>query len=972
MRYLFIIIFFSLLAEIADGQQYQFRNYEVDDGLPSSEIYHVYQDSEGYIWIATDMGVSRFDGCEFKNYDLEDGLPDNTIFEIYEDYKGRIWFLSYSMRLSYYYNDTIHTYEHNDVISEYFIKNRVLQKLSFYVDKQDNVFFGVQQHNFFKIDSTGDIDEIMMESGDTLNLYKRGSNFFNKYSGGAHSKLNIFNEDYSQIIDLSLKANERNPIQYACKSENSIFLTIGNILYHIREDSIINKREFNRRILWMNLDKNDDLWLGLVGGALRLNKNNINKNKNVLFEDHEITSVLRDYEGGYWFSTQKNGLYYVPSLSIKTLTQEEGLYTNNIGVVKSDRDKNVWVGHKEPGVTLIRNRKISGKIELPKNEPGGEGINDIIFGPDNSLYVLRWKNTYKVKPDNEDVQPKIYKHSANANSLIFFSDNKFVVAGVWGIRMIKDDEVFYKSCKEVNFCPRITSLYYPEKDSVLYLGGLNGFWQFKDGEFTHLGEKNDLLYYRVVDIAEYKDYLVLATKGGGLILYNRDAVFQVTRKDGLLSNSINSVQVRNNMIWLAHNRGVSKLTYHDVKSELFDIQTLVKKDGLVDNEVNDIAIVDSIVYVGTNEGLSYFNFMSLTRNVFPPPIKIKNIKINDSDTTVQSSYKLDHHQNSLSISFVGLTYRQADGVKYRYKMKGLNEDWNITDRNSKFYTTLSPGDYEFLVQAQNEDGIWSETSASVNFTIEPPFWKKWWFIGLLVLVISGLIWWLFYFRLSMIRRRNELMQDINEYKQKILRQQMNPHFIFNTLNSIQYFLLDEDTTSSLNYLTKFAKMMRIVLDNSQQTFVSIEDEIRGLNLYLELEALRFEESFDYEIKVDDDINTYEYKIPALILQPYVENSIRHGLLHKKSKGFLTVHIQKNEESLLCSIEDDGVGRKRAEEIKMSKGPMKESLGSKITEDRINVLNSLYSDEIDVHFVDLEDEEGNPRGTRVEITLPFVF
>jgi LytS/YehU family sensor histidine kinase len=216
------------------------------------------------------------------------------------------------------------------------------------------------------------------------------------------------------------------------------------------------------------------------------------------------------------------------------------------------------------------------------------------------------------------------------------------------------------------------------------------------------------------------------------------------------------------------------------------------------------------------------------------------------------------------------------------------------------------------------------------------------------------------------------MQDINEYKQKILRQQMNPHFIFNTLNSIQYFLLDEDTTSSLNYLTKFAKMMRIVLDNSQQTFVPIEDEIRGLNLYLELEALRFEESFDYEVSVDDEINTYEYKVPALILQPYVENSIRHGLLHKKNKGFLKVHITKRDDSLLCLIEDDGVGRKRAEEIKMSKGPMKQSLGSKITEDRINVLNSLYSEEIDVQYVDLEDDKGNPRGTRVEITLPFIF
>ena len=145
-----------------------------------------------------------------------------------------------------------------------------------------------------------------------------------------------------------------------------------------------------------------------------------------------------------------------------------------------------------------------------------------------------------------------------------------------------------------------------------------------------------------------------------------------------------------------------------------------------------------------------------------------------------------------------------------------------------------------------------------------------------------------------------------------------------------------------------------------------------MDLYLELESLRFEESFDYKITIDNDINTFEYKIPALLLQPYVENSIRHGLLHKKSKGMLEINITKNEDFLICTIEDNGVGRKRAEDIKMSKGPLNKSLGSKITEDRIKVLNSLYSEEIDIHYIDLEDSEGRPNGTRVEIKLPFIF
>ena len=196
------------------------------------------------------------------------------------------------------------------------------------------------------------------------------------------TKLNIFNEDTSQLINLTLKAKELNPIQFACKYKNSLFITVGNTLYHVSEDSIIAKREFDKRILWMNLDNNDDLWLGLAGGALRLYKNNIHKNKNVLFPHQNVTSVLRDYEGGYWFSTMKNGLYYVPSLIVKTLTRKEGLYSNKIGVITSDHDKTIWLGHKGPAITLIRNKEISESIKFPEIKP--EGINDIIFGPDKS------------------------------------------------------------------------------------------------------------------------------------------------------------------------------------------------------------------------------------------------------------------------------------------------------------------------------------------------------------------------------------------------------------------------------------------------------------------------------------------------------------------------------------------------------------------------------------------------------------
>ena len=578
MRYLVFILFAVFFVGSMQGQKYQLRHYSVEDGLPSSEVYHVYQDSEGYIWIASNMGVSRFDGYEFENFDLEDGLPDNTIFEIYEDYKGRIWFLSFSMKLSYYYQDSIYTYRHNDVIQDAFMKDMLFQKLSFYVDKQDNVFFGVQDRDVFKVSAEGDLTSLIDESNDKLNVFNKGPKYFSIHEKGAFNQLRIFNEDTSYLKDTYLKGEGGNLNQFVCKYKNSFYLTLGNQLFHIKGDSVLSIRSFDKQILWLSIDKGDNLWVGLAGGAIRLDKNDIHKNINYLLKDIDISSVHKDNEGGYWFSTLQDGLYYVPSLTIKTLTRDEGLFSSKIGVLAKDEYSRVWVGHKEPAISIIENQNVLKTLELPAYKT--EGIKDIKFGPDQYAHIIRWNRIYSYNLNTIRPEKKLLTRNESANTLVFINEHKKIFSGVWGIKIFEDDKLIYHSCDEDKFCHRITSMYYSDKDDILYLGGLNGFWQYKEGEFKHLGERNDLLYYRVVDIAQFKDYLALATRGGGLILYNKNFIYQITKQGGLLGNSVNSLSVKGNDIWAAQNRGLSKITFHDVESELYDIHNLTKQDGL--------------------------------------------------------------------------------------------------------------------------------------------------------------------------------------------------------------------------------------------------------------------------------------------------------------------------------------------------------------------------------------------------------
>ncbi len=226
-------------------------------------------------------------------------------------------------------------------------------------------------------------------------------------------------------------------------------------------------------------------------------------------------------------------------------------------------------------------------------------------------------------------------------------------------------------------------------------------------------------------------------------------------------------------------------------------------------------------------------------------------------------------------------------------------------------------------------------------------------------------------RISSKRRISEMNHKISEITQKNLRQQMNPHFIFNTLNSIQYYMYQHDKISTNNYLTKFSSLMRKTLENSQHTSITIKDELDALELYLELEALRFKEKFEYTLKVDDDIDTLLLKIPTMLIQPYVENAICHGLVHKESKGYVHIELKLDEDRVRCIVEDNGIGRKAAMKINKQTNGNHNSLGTKITESRLKLVNSLYGKNMRIDYTDIENEKGNGIGTRVVIHIPIM-
>ena len=287
---------------------------------------------------------------------------------------------------------------------------------------------------------------------------------------------------------------------------------------------------------------------------------------------------------------------------------------------------------------------------------------------------------------------------------------------------------------------------------------------------------------------------------------------------------------------------------------------------------------------------------------------------------------------------------------------------------------LPPGNYLFSVEAMSKSGIWSAEPAQMQIEILPHFYQTFWFqfvVGLLIVIIGVTILWLYSRSIrSKEREKSEISKRIANLELMALRAQMNPHFIFNTLSSIQHFISGNNSEEALKYLSKFAKLMRVILDNSKKKFISISDEIKAISLYLDLEKLRFKDKFEYEIVIDPSIDPEYDEMPSMLVQPYLENAVLHGIAHKQEKGQIIINLFEENEFLVCCVEDNGVGRKKATEIRSTQTKYHKSQGMSITEDRLQIINKVNDSDLSVSIEDIYPDKEGETGTRVKIYVPL--
>ena len=352
------------------------------------------------------------------------------------------------------------------------------------------------------------------------------------------------------------------------------------------------------------------------------------------------------------------------------------------------------------------------------------------------------------------------------------------------------------------------------------------------------------------------------------------------------------------------------------------------------------------------------------------------------DTLLSSDHpvlRLQHWENFFSFAFSARAFTLGEQCRFRYRLFDFDDWTEAGDRRYANFTNVPGGDYVFQLQVANNEGVWSKTVLELPVHINTAWWATWWFRITFGLGLLGVVYQIYRFRVLQIRRQERLKSDFEKQLANVemsaLLAQMNPHFLFNSLNSIDSYIIRNDTARASEYLNNFARLMRLILNNSRTNYISLKDELETLDLYLQMESLRFKDKFQYAIQVDENLDPTSINIPPMLIQPYVENAIWHGLMHREGNGAIgqvKIEVMRRGDNLVCTVEDNGIGREKAGALQAKRNNQNrsQSMGTRITEERIEIINKLYQLNARIQFHDLHDEYGEPCGTRVELTIPI--
>ncbi|WP_162915687.1 sensor histidine kinase [Paraflavitalea soli] len=955
---LYFLLYYCCFCAGAVAQDYNYRNYDVQHGLAGSTVYNMYQDTEGFIWFATETGVSRFDGTHFKNFTVKDGLPDNTIVRIFEDSRGRIWLAPFTNSICYYYKGKIYTSQNTPLLKRIVLDDYVGP---LFENKKGEVIVYDGSH-IYRIDINDSLHLIPYAAGfpprSLIKVSESSSGgYFAMYT---HNLYKTNTQSYTFLANLATSyGGVDNTIftdKWWCWQRTRDSLHVQSAFYHLNYNmavpSVNSLYCVNDSIICINTAKGTYL-LNLMQGKV---EKRYLPNKN-------ISRFLMDKDGGLWFSTFNDGVYYLSSTAFRNM-QYEVAKGQNLGVHDLEiGPEGIWAASDMGYLQWLRRDSLQALWLSKAFKQAFQGSAYCIARKNNVMAV--GVEFYVFLFDGFSPIKKVTGINT-VKDLAFINDQELMVAGsnsLYSLRL--DNDTF-----ERYWMGRTTSLLY--RNDSTWFGASDGLYLLKpDKSIFYFGSISPLLKNRIAAIKEGADGTIwIATYSKGLVgLRNNQVKYHITVEDGLSNDASRCLAMDGKYIWAGTANGLNRIR---VDAGLARVDNFLA-DGVASDMINAVLVVGDTVYAGTPQGITVFD----KNNALPASVcdlKMLGISLNGKETALTDNIQLDYGNNNIRLNFVAISFSSAGNVVYNYRLKNLDTTWKTTSQTSLEFVSLPPGQHELEIYATNKFGINSSIHRQL-FSILPPFWQTAWFVISCIITIVTATWLVVAYRNRQARKKEAarlvVEKQLHELEQKALRSQMNPHFIFNCMNSVQEFIIDKDIASANKYLTKFASLIRQTLDNSFHSSTTLASEIQYLTTYLGLEQMRHKNMFSYSLQISPELQPELVTLPVMLLQPYVENATWHGMRSGDNPdGQIDIHFSTTNNVLYCTITDNGIGREAALVAKKDSQVQYQSRGMQLTNERINLINSHAGVAITIDIKDLRDEAGNAAGTAVTIGIPF--
>lgn len=1005
---LFILIFSEAIIFAQKPLRLSFNHLTREDGLSNNNNFSLYCDSRGLLWLGGHNGLNKFDGLTIKVYKPSNSrISGNHIKNIVEDKQTNLW-IGTENGLSKYNR------EKDQFENVLFPNNQKHMTFPFAIDRKGHVWLQMS-HNIYRYEpSANRFHLIVNHVSDNITSFAFGSDSTIKTI-----YCSFPNSTGLQIIHLKQNRVTNTESHFTGKNNEPLFQNLQDYIFAENDSTI-----------WITGGSLSLIKFNPIRKTVR-NYNQFgaypaNYLAGIAFYKNYL--LVGSQQGLYVFDKNKEKFVQLVS---KLPTDIHSIMTNWVEKPYVDKDGNLFLSQLGSGISFTNFHRQIAENWLSLDEVKSINMNDnsvsnivkngenvIIKFQSGGAYVLNSKGHIikklgSVAPIYTDSKSRTWLSNSKgflllnkelkiSKTLIFESladkmgynisvteiaDGHYLLGTAIGLF-----EYFEKShsLKKMDF-PELkqnsnfSPLYFDKENNQLFVSA--NWWS----NFYVLSLNNDVWKFRKKVNLQTQTFCIRTDNGieniwlgtaAGLIKMNRKNLdYQIfTERDGLPDNVVTDfLTEKNGNYWLVTNLGIA---YYTKKNNQF--QQFTSKDGAYAKEYDWNSVFklsDGRVVFGGTSGVTLISPENNISYPIQPKIHFSKFSINEKDSHLSinineaKSVKLKPKENTFAIHTVGIEYGFPAKVKLKYRLKGYNNQWIHTENPAVArFANVGDGNYVFEVMAANENGQFGEVVKKLNISVPSPFYRTTWFRILLFLTFLLLVFLIYRLRISQIREGFRKKEEIRRIKAEAeinaLRSQMNPHFIFNCLNTIDAYILTNKTHEASDFLNKFSKLIRIILENSRQEFVPIDQDLQALELYIKLEQERSFPKFDFEISLDPNILNSTFFIPSLLLQPFVENAILHGLKHKTDgTGRLDLALVKKEDAILIQIKDNGIGRTNAKKINDTRNYAKSSVGIKLTEERINKLNEIYADSCSIQISDLNEHDQT--GTKIEITLPLI-